>query len=125
MHSTLEPTFTEQGYPSKQTLETIAHWYTTEVGTHELLEYIRKAWKYPELVTEQDGLWMFSTGGWSGNEDLLSAIPCWGLVHPIATFAGGHYVIVTTKTASEKFEKAREVFYSILKPRTSIVQECQ
>jgi len=115
MHSTIEPTFTKEGYPSNRTLEAIMCWDANEINSQELLEYIHKAWKYPELVTEQDGLWTFSTGGWSGNERLLSTIPYWGLSHLMATFTGGHYVFATTEAARERFNKAREVFYSIVK----------
>ena len=114
-----EPEFTSdwEGYPTERTLETIRGWPVFETGLRPLLEFIRKAWKYDNLATETNGLWIFSTGGWSGNEELLDALiatPWRGLVLSYVEFGGGHYVIAASKAAAKIVDIARQKFYETI-----------
>lgn len=103
MRRLTEPEFTRNGYPTEDTLETIRHWPIAETGLESLLRFIQTAWEYPNMMTEQNGLWMFSTGGWSGNEELIDAfeaLPWRNLAKGEASFIGGHYVIALTSEAA-------------------------
>lgn len=63
------------GYPTAATLDAISA-CAPDIGVAELLDMLREIAEqsaYAE-VHEQDGLLTFSTGGWSGNEDLLAAL---------------------------------------------------
>jgi len=85
------------GYPEEQELKTIKNWeyYTDFSG---LMEYIKNLWKYPqywkETQTDNQIKYKISTGGWSGNEDLIAAMisnrifwaVCW-----LSSHRGGHY----------------------------------
>ena len=99
----IEPEFNSDGYPTKETLKTIRQWsdYTPD-GQIQLLDFVRDAWSYPErverMVISEENKTMqynFSTGGWSGNEDIIDALNnnvmawmlCWH-----SSSRGGHYV---------------------------------
>ena len=85
------------GYPTEETLEKIKSWPHTD-GWEELLEFVKENWYYPEYFNkftyEKTILYHISTGGWSGNEDILSALKsnhlfwmfCW-----LSSKRGGHY----------------------------------
>lgn len=108
------PEFTADGYPTEQTLQAIREWPIFETGLRPLLEFMQKAWKYQDYARERDGLWTFSTGGWSGNEELiatLDSLPWQGLARSVAWFNGGHYVIAVTKEADAVLRKAQEDFW--------------
>ena len=114
-----EPEFTSdwEGYPTERTLQTIREWPVFETGLQPLLEFVRKAWKYENLATETNGLWIFSTGGWSGNEelcDVLVLVPWCGLALRYAEFGSGYYVIATSKAAADAFDAALEAYNSVL-----------
>ena len=66
----------DERYPTDYALEVIR----TLVGTpHQLVDFIAGLWKWGDLVTVREP-WngevevRFVTGGWSGNESLLSAL---------------------------------------------------
>lgn len=97
-----EPTFDEDGYPTEDTLRTLRVWPALDgIGA---LEFLREAWKYPErisLVSAVDDIdgtvedWHLSTGGWSGNEELLGALKenfVWWSTNWYSHRRGGHYV---------------------------------
>lgn len=86
-------------------LETIAKW-PFEQGWHELMAYVRRRWQYAdagywkESVTfgnydEMIDCYNISTGGWSGNEELISAlrqnVMAWSLCW-VQERRGGHYI---------------------------------
>jgi len=90
-----EPTFKADGYPTEETERTITEW-PFENGYHSLLAYVARAWKYPDYFTHDGGSeYKISTGGWSGNEELIGALErnrifwafCW-----VSSTCGGHYV---------------------------------
>lgn len=66
----------EEGYPTEETLQAIRDW---PIGHYrQLLEYVRRTWYYPDRVWILQTLptlrYALSTGGWSGNEELLGAL---------------------------------------------------
>lgn len=70
-----EPTFDRNGYPTEDTLRMIREW---EGDWTDMFEFLRAIWKYPErwsiAMVEDEQCYRFSTGGWSGNEELVSAL---------------------------------------------------
>ena len=93
------------GYPEEATLSAIAYW-THEQGYGVLLAKIKEIWKWDDYFTgptmgsrkiaADRGKFFYhlSTGGWSGNEDIIGAlrrntlfwITCWE-----SSKRGGHY----------------------------------
>lgn len=70
-----KPTFDENGYPSEETLDTVRLWDYKNHGLSELMEFIGKAWncKFGSWRKHEHVI-IASTGGWSGNEDLIDAL---------------------------------------------------
>lgn len=75
------------GYPTEAVLGLIEGWpYADARGC---LEIVRALWRYPERATRRGRRYRFSTGGWSGNEDLIAALrnnfviwgQCWQSSH--------------------------------------------
>jgi hypothetical protein len=85
------------GYPTEEELEKIRQW------PHErqwvgLMEFVESIWWNPEWGWTKEGTtYRISTGGWSGNEDLIGALKantmfwlcCWQ-----SSRRGGHYEFV-------------------------------
>lgn len=61
-----------EGYPTDEELQTIKDWKGSD--GRGLLEYVSNIWHWPDRVWIQDDLVCFSTGGWSGNEELISTM---------------------------------------------------
>lgn len=85
-------------YPSEETLERIRAWDIVANGQQALWDVVRDAWSYPDRIwedPERPGHWHASTGGWSGNEDIIGALQsnvmfwlvCWE-----QSSRGGHYI---------------------------------
>ena len=103
-----EPEFDRDGYPTETTLEAISSWPHDDFDG--LIEFVGEAWKYPEYWERIPGLNCTrieaSTGGWSGNESLISALHdnvmfwamCW-----MSSKRGGHYIfkIPTSRRSDE------------------------
>lgn len=65
------------GYPRPETLERVANWpIKSRADAVALLEHVRSLWAYPDYFTKgkDDKSYLVSTGGWSGNEDLIGAL---------------------------------------------------
>jgi len=94
------------GYPDDSELQTIREWpLKARADFAALLAFVRERWSYPEYWHEEDAVddvmgkpvtrYEISTGGWSGNEDLLGALQdnrllwmvCW-----VQSRRGGHYI---------------------------------
>jgi hypothetical protein len=86
-------------YPTDSELQVIIEWPHTSKYT-DLMEYIRSLWWMPDWgwhrdTETDDGKYHVSTGGWSGNEDIIRCMRenymfwslCWE-----STRRGGHYV---------------------------------
>jgi hypothetical protein len=85
------------GYPREETLERIAAWPARDYNG--LLDYVADLWCYPDYVVKspEARTYVFATGGWSGNESLISALEqnlvfwgtCW-----MSSRRGGRYEFV-------------------------------
>ena len=95
------PELDAQGYPTEKTLSTIRGWRGSYL---ELMGYVNLAWWSPdwgwrEIIVENDsGIaeihYDISTGGWSGNESLISAMQDYSEFWREAWYStrrGGHY----------------------------------
>lgn len=67
-----EPTFDAGGYPTEETLQAIREWDFKSLRS--CFEFIKRAWRYPDYFTIGEKLAQISTAGWSGNEELISAL---------------------------------------------------
>ena len=94
-------TFDSEGYPTEEALEALAAWEPpdgmwTEEIFHAFMEHIRRAWWHGDALMEREGdVWFVSTGGWSGNEELVDALlrnVLFRALYFAAYRRGGHYV---------------------------------
>ena len=106
-----EPTFDRDGYPTDETLDAITNWPSnTKDEVNQVIPFIASAWHYPEMAKEtRPGLWVFATGGWSGNEDLIHSLRqhryagltlAWNSLH----LPGGLHVYALTKDAEKELD---------------------
>lgn len=82
----------ENGYPTEETLERIRTWDPRD-GTG-LMHAIADLWYCACCCKWVDGTLSCSTGGWSGNEDLIDAMRdnvAWWALHWLSSRRGGHY----------------------------------
>ena len=93
--------FDEDGYPTDEALRMVEEWNITGFDNiPPLLELARSLWRWPQFFFYEDGCWYVSTGGWSGNEDVIAALKkntmFWLLCWKQST-RGGHYVFDVSK----------------------------
>lgn len=103
-----EPTFDGNGYPTEESLDRIRSWAIDTLADFEAaMDFAGAAWSYPEYWCKDrdwiDPEWpsrrpmlryVFSTGGWSGNESIVEAIEQNRMVQMIGAWSwrrGGHY----------------------------------
>ena len=85
-----------QKYPTKEDLKRIEEWDFKDFSG--LLDFIEECWWYSDWGFKKKGkkvIWLeLHTGGWSGNEDIISAFQsnfiCWSMSW-LKTVKGGHY----------------------------------
>jgi len=84
----------DDGYPTDATLDVIRNWPPDDpVG---LFDYVQPIWRYSDCGywKQRGDIYRISTGGWSGNEDIISAMQgnyvFWGL-NWMNSCRGGHY----------------------------------
>jgi len=80
------------GYPDKDELEKIKSWNWRD--GEGLLEYVAGLWHWDNYAWQKGKLWFLSTGGWSGNEELIDAMQenlVWWMFHWYRSTRGGHY----------------------------------
>ncbi len=88
----------ENGYPDEASLKEIEEWDIPKNGVKGLLDLIEENTNHPDFsfsITGKKVLrFEYHTGGWSGNEDVISAlrrnILFWPLFWEKST-RGGHY----------------------------------
>lgn len=93
-------------YPSEETLKQIEKW---DGKPDDLVRLIVQEWHWPERAKEvRPGVWTFSTGGWSGNESLISALYRSVVWHFLAWNSiyvqGGLLVIALSKEGKKEME---------------------
>ena len=95
-------------YPTRFALQRIQKWDCVDDGAPEsLLAFIRdECWWMPEWGWEEKrGVYWISTGGWSGNEEIIGALRqnslFWSLCF-ISMRTGGHYTFATDKDSDWK-----------------------
>jgi hypothetical protein len=83
-----------EGYPNDAALERIRKWDWRDFSG--LMNFMRSLWWSPQYLFKQKGpaTWDVSTGGWSGNEEMIKAMsqngPVWSFFW-LASYRGGHY----------------------------------
>ena len=87
-----EPTFDKDGYPTDETLEAIEKWDARD--TLGLFAFMEQCWSYPHYWNRAGDVIQISTGGWSGNESIISAFQAnyiaW-IFTWVSSRRGGHY----------------------------------
>ena len=107
-----EPTFDADGYPTDATLETIRTWdVSTASDAIAAMDYVGRAWHWRDWGWEKETGWrpdsgptisasrsetryLIHTGGWSGNESLISALQDNMMLQMLGWWSsrrGGHY----------------------------------
>lgn len=91
----MSPEFDKDGYPTEATLEAIKQWPHTDFAG--LMDFCGEAWRYPDYWdrTFNGRRIEAHTGGWSGNESIVTALQdnfifwtiCW-----MESKRGGHFV---------------------------------
>ena len=107
--------FDKDGYPTDEYLNSIADFDGNIV---ELLEMVKDAWRYPDRAQLIDGIYVFSTGGWSGNEDLIGALQknklWWFHSWNSIDLTGGFLAIAVTKKGNDKIAHAHSLVTELL-----------
>jgi hypothetical protein len=88
---------TEHKYPTKKILQTIKKMEVNDSQTyHAFMEYVKDNWEFSEWGFHRDGdTYCISTGGWSGNEDIITAMKrntMFWMLHWSEVRRGGHYI---------------------------------
>lgn len=116
--------------PTEQTLQTIRDWRVFATGLEPLLRFVQSKWTWPNHAFEQRGLWIFTPGGWQGNEDLWNTLELTSWrelalrVIDFANFKGEHHVIATTDAAADALEIAHEAFCHKMMAYVDVLYPC-
>ena len=103
----LEYIINDEGYPTPAYLESISSW-PLDSGYNNLMEYVEKGWHWDNMIKHNylhdhhqslehkilADIWSLSTGGWSGNEDIIEALHDNALFYMMCWYSsqkGGHY----------------------------------
>ncbi|MFH1118618.1 MAG: hypothetical protein V1775_02260 [Bacteroidota bacterium] len=90
-------------YPDREELNAIRFWIVRENASMEenlegLMDYIEPLWTQHGSFLKKSNMYFLSTGGWSGNEDIISALEqnhmFWALF-ACSWERGGHFVFAT------------------------------
>jgi len=98
----VEEPLDEGGYPTQEVLSYISNYNVVEGDSLELMQLVYDLWSYDYpykgcyLSEEEDFVHVYnlSTGGWSGNEDLVYALKenhLWWMLNWYSSRRGGHY----------------------------------
>lgn len=68
--------FADDGYPTEEYLEHIRLMDGVMIfeDPWRFVDVIKEGWAYPDYIWEQGKYLYISTGGWSGNEDIIDAL---------------------------------------------------
>ncbi len=88
----------ENNYPDEESLKQIKEWDILERGIYGLLDLIEENTNWPDWSISITGKrilhFEYHTGGWSGNEDVISALrqnPLFWSLYWVKSTRGGHY----------------------------------
>ncbi len=97
----------DDGYPTAFALDFLTAYPADNWKLQrDALDFMGTLWRYPEYWSKHDGeneiSYNISTGGWSGNEELIGALEgnmllwtmCW-----YSSSRGGHHVFIVKKGA--------------------------
>lgn len=81
-------------YPREEELERIKNWDLLKSSVSSLLDFVESLWEYDDRFVRTNDTLYLSTGGWSGNEDLIIALQgnflFWSMYWKKSE-RGGHY----------------------------------
>lgn len=81
-------------YLTERQLKTIKKWEPKDF--HGLMEFVRSIWEFADWGFHRDGdIYNISTGGWSGNEDIIYTMKknvLWWSFYWEQSRRGGHYI---------------------------------
>ena len=102
------PAFDEDGYPTEATLKEIETWDYKDIKG--LINYVIQAWQWGSNFCDipRSGIWTMSTGGWSGNESILSALESNYMVQATTTsiyVRGGLYCVAFNKNGDKEIDE--------------------
>jgi hypothetical protein len=93
-------------YPSDLDLRIIKEW-SLEKGYDQLMLFVKHIWQWADRQIDYrgGGIWFISTGGWSGNEEIMTALyenrlfwaTCWE-----SSKRGGHYQFTVPESCNAK-----------------------
>lgn len=117
-----EPELDEHGYPTQGFLEKIASLWPPEglrwrEAFQQFMEHVlQPAWHMADWGVHRKGpVWYISTGGWSGNEDLIRAMQSNPFLahYFLAWRRGGHFVLGPPEFATKivVYEDAWDRFF--------------
>ncbi len=102
----------KDNYPDEDSLREIAKWDILEKGVQGLLDLVEENTHFGDWSFDIKGKQVlrleYHTGGWSGNEDVISALKENLLFFPMfwkKTEAGGHYYFRISKTWRKEQKK--------------------
>lgn len=93
-----------QEYPTEEELKKIQEWPVEDF--HGLMAFVKSLWAFDSWGWSQEGdLYRISTGGWSGNEDIIGALQentIFWLFYWQQSARGGHYIFAALKTVLDR-----------------------
>lgn len=75
-----EISFNVDGCPTEESLKMLetydfSYMIDNEEAFHKFMEHLRKYWNWGNTMVKRIGdVWLFSTGGWSGNEAIVDSL---------------------------------------------------
>ncbi len=97
-------------YPSDDDLKTIENWPIEDL--HGLMAFIKELWEYDAFQYKGDDIYVLATSGWSGNEDIISAMMdnqiFWLMYWEESSRGGRHVFAPCTMAAMDAIDKLRE-----------------
>jgi hypothetical protein len=109
----LTPTFYKLGCPTDETLDIIKSWDYPFAG---LWEFVRSALSIHGKIVESDNIVKLTTGGWSGNENIVTALQG-------NTLFWSCYWRASVRGGVEVFDKPSASSNFLLEPETAQVNQ--
>ncbi len=92
-------------YPTDEELAKVREWDTTNGDWHEFMDYVEEIWWMPDWGWRRKGdVYYVSTGGWSGNEDIVAEMQhnmMFWVMYWYSSRRGGHYIFAPMGTDVE------------------------